>query len=256
MAHPAGLTVPLSLPDRYRCDLVALARQIPTLTTQRRLHLGATLAARAAALPRLSWHSLFLKAYSLVAQNWPALRRVYLSFPRSRLYEHPSSVALIALERPFLDGNAIFFAPIAQPESLHLTDIDSQLRRYQKQPLEQFSLFRRSLRFSRLPWFARRGLWWLTCNASGVRKVQTLGTFALTCYSGLGAEAVEPLTMTTSALSYGVMGRDGSVDVRVRYDARVLDGPTVARALAELERILTQEIVTELGYLENVAGAA
>jgi hypothetical protein len=256
MAHPAGLTLPLSLPCRYRCDLLALARQVPTLTTQRRLRLGVTLAARAIALPRPAWLALFTKAYALVAQNLPALRRVFLSFPRPRLYQHPVSVALVPLERPFLGEDAIFYATMAQPEVLSLVDLDSQLRRYKEQPLEKLGAFRRSLLFSRLPHWMRKGLWWATCNAFGVRKVQTLGTFAVTDYSGLGAEAVGPLTLTTSGLTYGVMERDGSVDVRIRYDARVLDGPTVARALAELERILTQEIVAELRYLEDVASAA
>lgn len=256
MAQPAGLTLPLSLPGRYRCDLLTLARQLPTLTTQRRLHLGVTVAARAAALPRLSWHSLFTKAYALVAKNQPALRRVYLSLPRPRLYQHPVSVANIALERPFLSGEAIFFTPIVQPETSSLIDVDGQLRRCKEQPLEKIGRYRRSLLFSRLPVVVRKGLWWWTCSALGVRKARTLGTFSVASYSGLGAEAVDPLVLTTSGLSYGVIGRDGSVDVRVGYDARVLDGPTVARALAELERVLTQEIVAELRYLEDVASAA
>jgi len=248
--------VPLSLPRRYRCDLLALARQVPTLTTQKRLHLSTTVAARAAALPRISWHALFTKAYALVAQTTPALRRVFLSFPRPRLYEHPVSVASIALERQFLSEDAIFHAAIPQPEASSLAELDSQLRRYKEQPLEKIGAFRRCLLFSRLPRSMRKGLWWLTCNAYGLRKVQTLGTFAVSAYSGLGAEAVEPLALTTSTLTYGVIQPDGSVDFRVSYDARVLDGPAVARALAELERILTQEIVAELGYLKDVADAA
>ncbi len=256
MAHPAGLTVPLSLPGRYRCDLLALAQQIPTLATQRRLHLGATVAARAVALPRVSFCALFTKAYALVAQNCPPLRRVYLSFPSPRLYQHPVSVATIALQRPFLTEDAIFYLPIAQPESFSLIDLDGQLRRCKEQPLEKIGVFRRCLLFSRLPRMVRRGLWWWTCSRSGKRKAQTLGTFAVTAYSGLDAEAVEPLTLTTSSLTFGTLQRDGSVDVRVQYDARVLDGPTMARALGELERILTQEIVAELNYLEDVNRAA
>jgi hypothetical protein len=256
MAHPSGLTVPLSLPRRYRCDLLAQARQVPTLTAQRRLHLGATAVARAVARPRPCWPALFIKAFALTAQNRPELRRVFLSFPRPRLYQHPVSVASVALERPFLSEEAIFHATIVQPEASSLADLDCLLRRFKEQPLEKIGVFRRNLLFSRLPALLRRGLWWWTCQASAVRKVQALGTFAVHAYSALGAEAVDPLSATTSTLTYGVIDRDGSVDVRLTYDARVLDGPTVARALGELERTLTQEIAAELRYLEDVAEAA
>ena len=44
----------------------------------------------------------------------------------------------------------------------------------------------------------------------------------------------------------GVIEPDGSVDVRLIYDHRVLDGTTVARALAELEETLNRELVNEL----------
>ncbi len=256
MAHLPGSTLSLSLPRRYRCDLLALAHQVPTLTTQRRMQLGSTIASRATALPRPSWHALFVKAYALTAQNWPVLRRVYLSFPQPRFYEHPVSVASVALERRFLSEDAIFHASVVNPEGISLADLDSLLRRYKEQPLEKIGQFRRCLLFSRMPGLVRRGLWWWTCQASGARKVQALGTFAVLAYSGLGAEAVEPLALTTGTLTYGVIQRDGSVSVRLTYDARVLDGPTAARVLAELERILSQEIVAELRYLENLNAAA
>jgi pyruvate/2-oxoglutarate dehydrogenase complex dihydrolipoamide acyltransferase (E2) component len=45
------------------------------------------------------------------------------------------------------------------------------------------------------------------------------------------------------------------VDVRLTYDHRVLDGGTVARALADLERYLTHELLAELRYLEAVDAA-
>jgi pyruvate/2-oxoglutarate dehydrogenase complex dihydrolipoamide acyltransferase (E2) component len=43
--------------------------------------------------------------------------------------------------------------------------------------------------------------------------------------------------------------------VRITYDHRVLDGATVARALAELERVLTHEILTELRDLPPAQAA-
>jgi pyruvate/2-oxoglutarate dehydrogenase complex dihydrolipoamide acyltransferase (E2) component len=59
----------------------------------------------------------------------------------------------------------------------------------------------------------------------------------------------------TSTLNYGVIAPDGSVDVRLTYDHRVLDGATVARALADLERVLNCEILAELRYLRCAEAA-
>ena len=41
-----------------------------------------------------------------------------------------------------------------------------------------------------------------------------------------------PLSVLTTTLNYGVIAADGTVDVRLIYDHRVMDGSSVARALA------------------------
>lgn len=53
----------------------------------------------------------------------------------------------------------------------------------------------------------------------------------------------------TTSLNCGVFRRDGTVDLRLHFDHRVLDGMTAARTLAELEEILTHNLVTELESL-------
>jgi pyruvate/2-oxoglutarate dehydrogenase complex dihydrolipoamide acyltransferase (E2) component len=73
-----------------------------------------------------------------------------------------------------------------------------------------------------------------------------LGTFGVTSYSGLGAESLHPLSPLTATLNYGVIGHNGSVDVRIIYDHRVMDGATVARALARMEEVLNEGLVGEL----------
>ena len=52
-----------------------------------------------------------------------------------------------------------------------------------------------------------------------------------------------PLTTT---LNYGVIDGEGKVTVRVIYDHRVVNGATVARALARLEEILNTSLVAEI----------
>jgi pyruvate/2-oxoglutarate dehydrogenase complex dihydrolipoamide acyltransferase (E2) component len=73
-----------------------------------------------------------------------------------------------------------------------------------------------------------------------------MGTFGLSVYSGLGAESLHPLSPLTTTLNYGVISARGAVTVRVTYDHRVMDGTTVARALARLETVLNEDLCKEL----------
>src|SRR5579872_4815033 len=113
MPQTAGFNLPLSLPRRFLGDLLHFAKQIPSIPVQRRINVLRLREARDAALPRPSWCAIFTKAYSLVSHAWPALRRCYLSFPTPHLYQHPSSVASIAVERPFGDEESVFFVHLA-----------------------------------------------------------------------------------------------------------------------------------------------
>ena len=96
-----------------------------------------------------------------------------------------------------------------------------------------------------MPLPVRRFLWWLGLNI-GRQRGNYFGTFALTVYSGLGAQSLHPLSPLTTALNYGVIEPDGSVDVRIIYDHRVMDGATVARALERLEGELSSSILAQL----------
>ena len=253
MPQPRGVTLPLSLPRRFICDLLHFARQVPTIPVQRRMRLAPLVAARAAAVPRPTWCAVFTKAYAFVSDAYPPLRRCYVPWPWPRLYEHPLSVAKVAVERPFAGEDAVFYAHVSEPQTLPLAHIDVRLRRYKEAPLESIGTFRRYLRLSRLPWPLRRAAWWLALSLSGAKRTRFLGTYGVTTYSGLGASSLHPINLSTSTLNYGVFDDDGSLDVRLTYDHRVLDGSTVARALADLERALLHEIVAELRYLQALA---
>ncbi|MHB1426711.1 MAG: hypothetical protein ACYC3I_26430 [Gemmataceae bacterium] len=255
MPQPAGVSIPLSLPRRLICDYLHFARQIPSVPVQRRMRLAEVAAARAAAGVRPSWCALFTKAYGFVVAATPPLRRAYMSFPRPRLYEHPINVASIAIERKFGDEDAVFFAHIRQPETLSLVEIDHRLRQFKDQPLETIGAYRRMLLVYRFPRPLRRLLWWIALNVWGRKRAAFLGTSGITVYSGLGAASLHPLSLLTTTLNYGVVEPDGSLDVRVTYDHRVLDGATVARVLAELECVLKHEILAELRYLPPAEAA-
>jgi len=255
MPQPVGRNLPLSLPRRFIGDLVHFAHRVPTVPVERLMQLAPVIAARQRAQPRPSWCAIFTKAYAFVASAYPELRRAYLSFPQPHLYEHPINVASIAVERRLRDEDAVFFVHLKNPEKQTLQELDWQLRRAKEQPIEKIGSFRRVLLVSRLPWPLRRFVWWTGLNVSGRKRAHYLGTFGVSVYSGLGAASLHPLSPLTTTLNYGVIAPDGGVQVRLVYDHRVLDGATVARALGELERVLTCEILAELRCLQAADAA-
>jgi hypothetical protein len=255
MSQPSGRNLRLSLPRRFICDLLHFARQVPTVPVQRRLDLSAVVAARQAAAPRPGWAAIFSKAFGFVAATRPELRRAYLSFPTPHLYEHPVSVASVAVERRLGDEDAVLFGHITEPERRSLTELDRRVRAFKETPLEQVGAFRHALRISSLPRPLRRLAWWVGLNVSGRKRAHFFGTFGISTYAALGAASLHPLSPMTTALNYGVIGADGGVDVRIIYDHRVMDGATVARALQDLERVMQCEIVAELRYLRAVEAA-
>jgi hypothetical protein len=251
MGERYGRRLPLSLPRRLIGDLMHFAKQIPSVPVQRRMNLAPLVAARQQAQPRPSWCALFTKAYAMVAAKRPELRRAYLSFPWPHLYEHPVSIASIAVERRIGDEDAVLFAQLRGAERHMPEQLDSFLKDCKERPVQFIGTFRRALWISGLPRPLRRFLWWLGLNSSGYKRARNLGTFGVSVYSGLGAEGLHPLSPLTTTLNYGVIAADGTVDVRVVYDHRVLDGATVARALEDMETVLNHVLPEMLGASGN-----
>ena len=244
-----GKTIALLPSRRIQIDFLYFANKIPIVPVQRRMALGALVEARKACRHRPPWTALFLKAFAILAQQTPDLRRVYIGVPRPHLYEYPASVGMVVFERQTADGAQLFAGRIKDPASRSLAELAEMLRRFNEMPLQKIKEFRRVLMIGRLPLLLRRLLMWIVLN-NGRQRANFFGTFALSVYSALGAESLRPLAPCTVVLNYGVIRPDGSVDVRFNYDHRVMDGATVARALQALEKILTQTIVSELAAWE------
>jgi hypothetical protein len=254
MAHPVGRRLPVSLSRRFIGDLIHFAARVPLSTMQRTMHLAAVRDAREQAWPRPGWCALFVKAYALVALRRPPLRWAYIPWPRPHFYEHPANVACVGIERRLGDEDAVFFTHVRGPEDQSLSFIEAHLRRCKEEPVESIPLFRRILYTSRLPRPLRRLLWWLGLNVSGHRRARYMGTFGVSVVAALGGAGTSLLTPVTTGLTYGVLADDGSLDVRLTYDHRVLDGGTAARALADLEEVLHGPILDELYDLQTGTG--
>ena len=221
------------------------SRTIPRITVQRRMNLDPVVQARKGLDPRPSWTAIFLKSYALLSQETPELRRAYVKLPWPHLYEYPSSIASLAYEREHGGERVVLLDLINRPESRSLDQLSRKIRASQSRPIMQVKEFRRALRMARAPGPVRRFLLWLGLTI-GRQRPNYFGTFQLSVYSGLGAESFNPLTPLTTLLNYGRIDEHGSVDVRVHYDHRVMDGANVARALERLEVIMNTEVVDEL----------
>lgn len=226
-------------------DFLHFAAAVPTVPVQRRMSLRVVAEARAACRNRPRWTVIFAKSYALVAREFPELRRAYLSIPWPVLYEYPVSNANIVVERDY-QGEPTLFSVIIRDAAEHpLQELGLILQHASTAAVEEIKDFRRSIQVARLPRPLRRFIWWVGLNI-GRQRAKYFGTFGLSVYSALNAESLHPLTPLTALLNYGVIDSDGAVNVRIIYDHRVLDGATVARALARMEEILNSTIAEEM----------
>ena len=245
-----GRRIPLSRPRRMVVDLLHFASGVPSIPVQRRMSLSSVISARAACRRRPRWTAIFAKGYAVVAAEFPQIRRAYIKFPWPSLYEYPTSIASVVVEREYGGEPILFAARIKNPEKKALDQIGHALEHALTAPIDSINEFKRALRVSGLPRPLRRLLWWLGLNI-GRQRPNFFGTFAISVYSALNSESLHPLSPLTTILNYGVIDAEGNVTVRIIYDHRVLDGATVARALARLEEVLNADIVEELKELRK-----
>ncbi|HEX3148358.1 MAG TPA: hypothetical protein VHR66_09765 [Gemmataceae bacterium] len=245
-----GRRIALSRARRLVIDFLHFAAGVPTVPVQRRIKLQPVIEARAALTDRPAWTAIVVKAYALVSAEMPELRRAYCKLPWHHLYEFPTTVASVVVERDYEDEKAILIGRIKDPAALPLLELTKRLRAFNETPVDDVKDFHRALRMTRLPRPLRRALWWIGLNV-GRQRARHFGTFGVSVYSALGAESLHPLSPLTTILNYGVFSPAGEVDMRVVYDHRVMDGATVARALARFEEVLTGPIVDELKALAS-----
>jgi hypothetical protein len=245
-----GRIVRLSLPRRMVNDYLYFACAVPTVPVQKRVSIGDLAAARAACRSRPRWTAILTKAFALVAEEVPQLRRAYVKLPWPCFYEYPTSKANVIIEREYQGEACICPVSIKDPAHMPLPAIDALLQHAATAPLETVKDFRRWIQLTRLPRPLRRILWWIGLNI-GRQRGNFFGTFAVSVYSALKAESLHPLSPLTTILNYGVI-TDGRLDVRIIYDHRVMDGATVARALGRLEAILNSALLEELRSLANL----
>lgn len=242
-----GIRLPLSPARRLLMEMLHHARKVPSIPVARQMNVAALAQARARSAAPLSWTALFLRAYALVGQRFPELRRTYIPYPFPHIYEHPRSVGALVIEREMAGETVLLAVKIRTPEEMSLETMQGHIRRYKQSPIEKVSAFRQLLRIGRLPWLLRRFIFWSSLYWSGSTRAKRFGTFMVSSYGSLGAEQVHPLTPLSTLLTFGPIGDNGDVAVKVIYDHRIMDGRRIAQALGELQTILNTQMVEEVG---------
>lgn len=227
-------------------DLVHYARRVPLVPVSRLMNLGPLIDPRQRHPARPSWAVVMMKAYALVAAEHAPLRRAILTFPTTRLYEHPQTICALALERQYQGEDGIFVGLFRAPDRQTLDSLQQALQYYKNEPLHEIGFFRQQMRVSFAPRLLRRFLWWATLDVSGEKRAKRFGTYGLTTYGSLGAEQLHPISPLTTTLTYGPIDEHGGVCVKLIYDHRVLDGAYVARRLNDIEAALHSAILDEL----------
>lgn len=246
MPEPKGRSLPLSGPRRFILDMMHFAKQVPSVPVGRTMDLGALAEARKRHPLRPSWAVLFLKAFGIVCESQPSLRRALLTVPNLRMYEHPFSIASLAMEREYQGEPVIVVGLFRGPERQSISELQKSLDEYRTWPIEKVGFFRQMLRISAYPTILRRVLWWTTLHVSGPKRAKRLGTFGVSSYGSLGAESYHPISPLSTTLTYGPIDPSGRVTVKLIYDHRILDGAQIARRLADLEAALLGPILNEL----------
>ena len=247
-----GRRIPLSLPRRCIADVMAVSRGIPMITVERRAKLASVVSAKRSSPGSPSWVVLFIKAFAIVSQRRPELRRSFMTFPFPHLFEASENFTSVAVAREYLGEPAVFFGHLRTPERKSLREIAAEMAELKKAPVESVRPFARMLKYARYPTPIRRIMWRLAMHLSGRHRVKTFGTFGITALGDCGARALNLCAPTAFNLSFGPIS-DGSAEILLYFDHRVIDGQTAVRTLADVETVLNDEIAAELREAVSLA---
>lgn len=240
-----GRLIPLSRTRAWVNDVMHFSKQTALVAGERTLRVQKMVAARKEVASPPAWNSILVKAYGLVSQRLPELRRAYMPFPWPHLHECDHSVAAIVMDRMYEGEHTPFVAPLPNPEALPIRAIESQLDQWKNDPLECHGPFRRMIRVGGLPQPLRRAAWWLGLNLSGTVRAYHFGTFAINSMAAFRMKAVQVVCPITTVLYYGRI-QDGTMDVTLAFDHRVFDAFVAGKAMADLESLLNGELVDEV----------
>ncbi len=153
-------------------DLLALQPARVYYPLERSFELADVAMLRQAAVRRVSWPVLFMKAFAIVAARRPQLRQAYATWPLPHVIECGENVGMVSINREFEGEDRICWGRFFEPERQSLVSLQEAMDCYQKEPVEE--IFKSQLQLSRLPRWLRRTIWRWNLN-SAAQASQTAG---------------------------------------------------------------------------------
>ncbi len=204
---------------------------------------------RRKARPYISWAVIKMRAYALVAREHPLLRRLYVPLPTPHYYEHPESIAMLAVNREVNGHSRLLIARFTQPENHSLVQLQSKYDDYRRLPLSELKQLRAQVRFSRMPAPLRKFSWHLMTGWMPRGRARMMGTFGMSPSGTRSIDGTWHLGPTTTTLGYDPYCVDGKARVTLTFDHRVLDGLPAATVLQTLGDVLKTQMRNELVML-------
>jgi len=205
---------------------------------------------RKKAKPRIGWNVLYMKAYAIIARDFPELRRCYVGFPWPHAYQHEKSVALVTISREHEGEERLLFARFNQPEGRSLVELQQEYDDYRKSPVLEVKEFRKQIGFAKLPFLVRRLTWWLLFNLFPRKRMNYFGTFGMTLCkfrdAHLTTNALGPNPMI---LGVDVLPAKGVAKFTLTFDHQVLDGVPVINLIDAVYKTLKGAVADELAGL-------
>jgi hypothetical protein len=234
-------------------DVVRLASKVPSFPVERWFELAELSAARAASKTRISWISLFARAYGLAGRDVPQLRQSYIGWPVPRVYQSPYSIISVSVNRQTDKGERLLFGRLRFPEQRSLVEIQNELDGYIYGDLNQ--VFKQQMFTSTVPSWIRRFGWWWRLQWAVKHRARRVGTGSISVLASFGVNNRLHPCILTSSLAYGPQEPDGRMWVTLQCDHRVIDGAAAARAINAMHDYLRGQVLQELLNLPSPADA-
>lgn len=246
-----GKRIKLKPHRRFMSDYLYFTSQVPSQPVSRICDVQNVVQLRKKSPQRIGWAAIMLKAMARLAQSEPELSYAYIKWPWPHLYQHPHQIGYVAMNRIVDDENLLIFHRIERPEQCSLLEIQNAIEQAREQPLDENRLFRMRDRFSRLPWFFRRIIWWFALNLFARVRTNLTGTVGVTSLAQYDVTSIHPPTLGNLVVTYGPVQPDGTMQITFVYDHRVHDGVKIATCLQKFETILNDVICEELQSLSE-----
>jgi hypothetical protein len=250
-----GHYVPLSSSRKMVQDFL-YASSFQTLATgEKHVRLGDLPQIRELTSPRPSWCAIFTKALATVISRNPRLRRAFVTLPWSRMFQYDENVAGVVVERGYNSESTLLIARVRSPETMSILDLDEAIHKYKNRSINSLSGFRGAKMMARMPQFLRRLFWGALMTCMPRLRGKMIGTFGVSVTAGQGGSALFVPAPWTLTLHYDEIKPDGTIDMRLTFDHRVLDGYHIAMLGIEAEELLRGPIRDELLALQQKKAA-